>query len=700
MHTDRNLLFGVMALNADLIDSAQFVEACSLWTARKNMPLGDLLIERGWIQPTDRAHIDYLVERKLDRHAGDASATLASVSGDVMRSLAALDDADIQRSLADLPRSDVSNSGETIDYLFSLPERYTLVHVHATGGVGRIWVARDSQLGREVALKELRPDRAGNSAVLERFLREAQITGQLEHPGVIPVYELSRRADDQPFYTMRLIKGRTLNEAARSYHEQRKRGDADSLKLLELLNAFVAVCNTVAYAHSRGVVHRDLKGQNVVLGEYGEVVVLDWGLAKLLAQGDVDSDTAPSTLDVPGSESADLTLAGQAMGTPSYMAPEQADGRVTLVDARTDVYGLGAMLYEILTGQPPFAGSDVRKLLRAVCEDEPVPPRLLCPGLPQALESACLRALAKRREDRFESAMDLAQEVQVWQETERRQAEEALRQSEALYHSLVETLPLCVWRKDRDSRFTFANKRFCDVLERPLDQIIGRNDFEFFPPDLAEKYRNDEARVIETGKALEEVEEHVTVHGEMRHVQVNKIPVVDARGEIIGTQGMFWDVTERKRAEAAWLESEERYRSVITAMREGVVLFAASGEILACNTSAERILGLFAEQIIGRSARDPRWRAVREDGSPFPEDEFPAIVTLRTGAPCRDVVMGVHKPDGTLTWISINSQPLLRRKESIPYAAMASFSDITAQKRLEGELRDLQAELRRQRADS
>ncbi len=333
MDTDRNLLFGALALHADLIDPHQFVEACTLWTTRKNVPLADLLIERGWIEPTDRAHVDYLVERKLKKYRGNASATLAAVSNDVKRSLAALEDADIQRCLADRLETSALDSVATIDQVSGLRERYTLSRLHATGGIGRVWVARDVQLGRDVALKELRPERAGSAELCERFLREAQITGQLEHPGIVPVYELSRRTDDdQPYYTMRLIQGRTLTEAVRVYHEKREHGQADSLELLMLLNAFVTICNTVAYAHSRGVIHRDLKGQNVVLGDFGEVLVLDWGLAKLVELAQDEPNAPPVVFDLPGSGEANLTVHGQALGTPAYMAPEQAAGRVDLID--------------------------------------------------------------------------------------------------------------------------------------------------------------------------------------------------------------------------------------------------------------------------------------------------------------------------------------------------------------------------------
>ena len=177
-------------------------------------------------------------------------------------------------------------------------ERYTLTHLHAKGGMGRVWLARDGALGRQIALKELRPDQSDNTIVCSRFLYEAKITAQLEHPGIVPVYELGE--GDAPYYTMRFVRGRTLSEAIRAYHKKRAAGEADSVGLNDLLMAFVGVCHAVAYAHSRGIIHRDLKGQNVVLGDFGEVIVLDWGLAKRVGP-DPDSDQAQE----PGAATAD-----------------------------------------------------------------------------------------------------------------------------------------------------------------------------------------------------------------------------------------------------------------------------------------------------------------------------------------------------------------------------------------------------------
>jgi serine/threonine-protein kinase len=436
IETDRNLLFGVLALQGDMIDAGQLAEACTAWSAHKDRMLGEVLVERGWISTDDRRLVEQLLERKLKKHAGDAHGSLISAAMGAPEVLATLGgirdgaDDDIRRSLGDVELA--RRAGGTLEYVAPLSQpagsrdRYTLTTLHAKGGIGQVWLARDTAMQREVALKELRPDRSGNDAILRRFLQEARITGQLDHPGVVPVYELGRGdagADDtRPYYTMRFVRGRTLSDAVAGYHQDLGERKASRADLLVLINAFVGVCNTVAFAHSRNVIHRDLKGTNIVLGEFGEVVLLDWGLAKLVdvdrpaAQPDADFDpeiTAPYSgqVDMPG---PDLTAAGQVLGTPAFMAPEQAEGRADRIGRRTDVYGLGAILYEILAGQPPFGGESIHDVLKKVREQPPTPPSKLVRSTPKALEAICLKALAKDPGDRYLSATALAADVQHW----------------------------------------------------------------------------------------------------------------------------------------------------------------------------------------------------------------------------------------------------------------------------------------------
>ena len=252
-------------------------------------------------------------------------------------------------------------------------DRYQFLGEIARGGMGAVIKGRDTDLGRDLAVKVLLEDHKDKPEVIQRFIEEAQIGGQLQHPGIAPVYELGEFADDRPFFTMKLVKGKTL-AALLSERETR---DQDQAKLLGI---FEQVCQTMAYAHSRSVIHRDLKPANIMVGAFGEVQVMDWGLAKVLQTGGIADETKAAnkpkevsiieTIRSGGSRTSDgavvgsQTRDGSVMGTPAYMSPEQAAGEADMLDTRADVFGLGAILCEILTGSPPYVADDGHEILR------------------------------------------------------------------------------------------------------------------------------------------------------------------------------------------------------------------------------------------------------------------------------------------------------------------------------------------------
>jgi serine/threonine protein kinase len=242
------------------------------------------------------------------------------------------------------------------------PGRYQLVGEIARGGMGAVLKGRDTDLGRDVAVKVLLDAHKGKVELIQRFVEEAQVGGQLQHPGIVPVYELGQFPDKRPFFAMKLVKGRTLSRLLR----ERPNPAAELPRFVQI---FAQVCQAVGYAHARGVIHRDLKPGNVMVGSFGEVQVVDWGLAKVLRQGGAADEAQPEeaptqirTVRSVGSSaekgSGSDTRAGSVLGTPAYMAPEQANAEVDRLDERADVFGLGAILCEILTGQPPYTGRD------------------------------------------------------------------------------------------------------------------------------------------------------------------------------------------------------------------------------------------------------------------------------------------------------------------------------------------------------
>jgi WD40 repeat protein len=272
---------------------------------------------------------------------------------------------------------------------------YVIMGEHARGGLGRILRALDRRTGRTVALKEVLPDTVDAAA---RLAREALITANLQHPGIVPVYEVGRWDSGEPFYAMKLVAGRSLRDVAADA------GDASAR--LALLPHLIAVADALAYAHEHGIIHRDLKPLNVIVGEFGETVVIDWGLAKRV---DGDEPSLGGAIR-PGGAADHRTQVGAVMGTPAYMAPEQADGRPA--DARVDVYALGAVLYHVLGGKPPYADArTTEEVLRRVRDGELPPLARVAPGLPRDLIAIVDKAMARAPAERYPTAKQMAEDL-------------------------------------------------------------------------------------------------------------------------------------------------------------------------------------------------------------------------------------------------------------------------------------------------
>ena len=292
---------------------------------------------------------------------------------------------------------------------------YREFRFHAEGGLGEVFMAHGEDLNRDVALKFIKTQRVHDPDCQRRFFQEAEITGRLEHPGIVPVYSLGHDGDGSPCYAMRFIRGRTLEDAIQEFHGAGGPGPAGRPHQLRgLIKRLVAVCNTIAYAHSRGVLHRDLKPKNIMLDKYDETLVVDWGLARPFGRSEADRALGEETLTPSSGSSGSGSPTAGVVGTPAYMSPEQADGRWDLVGPPSDVYSLGATLYVLLTGRAPFEGRHVGEVLDRVRRGEFPPPRQVRPWVPGSLDAVCRKSMALKIEDRYPTALALAEDLEHW----------------------------------------------------------------------------------------------------------------------------------------------------------------------------------------------------------------------------------------------------------------------------------------------
>jgi serine/threonine protein kinase/formylglycine-generating enzyme required for sulfatase activity len=398
-----DLLLGALAVQKGLLSRDALAAALSAWARDPTKPLDQVLLERGDLPP------DCLAALVGEYRAADGAAVTPGPAASLAPP------STVDRTEDPFP-THVPASGFNGAGAGASPElRFRVLRPLARGGLGEVFLAQDGELNREVALKEILPRHADDPESRARFLREAEVTGALEHPGVVPVYGLGTHPDGRPYYTMRLIRGETLREAIGRFHAadraSRPPGERN-VELRKLLGRFVAVCDAVAYAHSRGILHRDLKPDNIMLGPYGETLVVDWGLAGPVRGP--DQTPLPSALR-PAGAAEGWTQTGAVIGTPQYMSPEQAAGQADRLGPAADVYSLGATLYQLLTGRAPFPmeGGILDLLLRVRSGDFPRP-RTVHHGVPQALEAICLKAMASRPADRYSTARELADDLERW----------------------------------------------------------------------------------------------------------------------------------------------------------------------------------------------------------------------------------------------------------------------------------------------
>ncbi len=416
---ERDVVFAAQVVQAGFVSERELKKAVSTWTIHGEDSLATHLIRVGVIDETQKRQVEELVNHVIaDSNIMEIKrAQTGTKSGSTGSSV--IENLDGSGKMGRL----LGYSADTISHDDKdqriVSGRYLLVKKLGQGGLGTVWLARDEMLKRYVAIKEIRKGVVQQTAAVRRFQREAELTGRLEHPSIVPIYQFGTdERQDHHFYVMRFLGKQTLHDAILEYHERLEAGEDTTLLLHSLLNAFTNVCQAIAYAHSRKVIHRDLKPENVALDHYGQVIVLDWGLAKLIGdEGMIEGAQVIAEND----EGHQGTMAGQILGSPMFMAPEQAAGRNEEIDERTDIYGLGAILYTILTGVPPHqsrsnssqgSGSNIASVLSSIVSQPSPRVHDLRPDLPPGLDAICARAMAKRRYGRYQSASELAEDVQ------------------------------------------------------------------------------------------------------------------------------------------------------------------------------------------------------------------------------------------------------------------------------------------------
>jgi serine/threonine protein kinase len=418
--SDKNLLFALIAHHNGYITMEQFFEAAAVWNREPKRELGEILVEKKFLDDVERFNIQGIVEDRVRRQGGiDDTLSFIVASGSVPQKDALPED---WQDKIDAITQVISDKTSPNPPNFGTPEanrgihRYIIRKSLGHGGQGYVWEAIDTELNRRVAIKNIVPSLSSDPLHQELLIDEARKTGKLGHPGVPPVFDIGKDADGKPFFTMQLISGGKLSETYDNLkYESISRSDFVN-QIRPLLRHLIAACNTVEFAFDKeAVIHRDLKPANIMVNRYGETVVMDWGMGKIISDSSQINDDASSVLFIPitqGSSSEERTSVGTIKGTAAFMSPEQARAENDKLDHRTDVYGLGAILYWILTGQAPHKRT--RDALPDIQKNRFPTPSQARPSLsiPPEIEAICLKAMASEPEDRYQKAGQMAADLE------------------------------------------------------------------------------------------------------------------------------------------------------------------------------------------------------------------------------------------------------------------------------------------------
>ncbi|QDU61824.1 Serine/threonine-protein kinase PknD [Planctomycetes bacterium Pan216] len=414
MHDETDRLFAAGALLHGILDEGALVRGLLLAAHEPAKSLVDVLVGHGLLAGSEQERFSRSLEKRLDDATSEVDRRELLhrlLAQHISEAVERVRDPILRRYL----NGDWSK-GQGIDGSDGR-ESCRLLELYRRGGFGEVWRGHEVALDREVAVKQLRAQSLVNDEARRRFLREAQVIARLQHPNIVPIYSIWTDERGNPRYSMRFVEGRTFDEVIQEFHASTSERRCDPVRLNILMSIFLDVCDAVAFAHSREIVHRDLKPANIMVSGFGQVVVLDWGLAKILGGADEGSERPLDENDLSNAPCLEETREGLVVGSPLYMAPEQAAGTNTRVGPATDIYGLGAILFKVLTGESPHqrhAARNAKAHFEDIVHAETPRVRRLARWVPKALDAICARAMEKEPSERYESVGELELDIRRW----------------------------------------------------------------------------------------------------------------------------------------------------------------------------------------------------------------------------------------------------------------------------------------------